>query len=129
MSRVDSSTHYRRHQLLRLIWLKADNAFGLLKPNAQWELHELYQPSIDLIPEELERHLTEIRRTKPSLLNRAGKHYRFLGHIYVSLVTAGLDLEGDGRAFRLAINKLIAQRDDSSYFRGGITPSPCLAFR
>lgn len=124
MPRVDLTAHYRRHRLLRLLWLKADSAFGLLKPAAQRELHELYQPSIDLIPEELERHLAEIRKTKPSLFNRAGKHYKFLEQIYVSLVSAGIDLDGDGRAFRLAITKLTTQRDDSSYFRGGSPQAP-----
>lgn len=124
MPRVDLSTHYRRHRLLRLLWLQADSAFGLLKPSAQWELHELYQPSIDLVPEELDHHIAGLRRKKPSLINRAGKHYKSLEQIYVSLVTAGIGLEGDGQTFRRAINRLIANRDIPSNVRGVFSSAP-----
>lgn len=126
MPRVDLPTHFRRHRLLRLLWLKAPSTFALLKPNAQWELHELYQPSRDIGLDELELHIAGIHRTKASLLNRAGKYYRVLERVYVSLLSAGLDLEGDGRDFRRAVTRLISQRDVQSNSRGGYSPQPHL---
>jgi hypothetical protein len=116
--RVDLLTHYQRNRLLRLLWLKADVIFTLLKPTAQWELHELYQPSLDLIPEELDRHVATLHRDKPSLLNRVGKYYKQLESTYLFLIDAGFSLVRDGLGFRRAVMKLIAQRDNESYFRG-----------
>ncbi|HWM34197.1 MAG TPA: hypothetical protein VNR36_08180 [Pseudolysinimonas sp.] len=72
----------RRHNLLQLLWLEASTIFTILTPKEQWEIHRCYRPSEHLTETELTEHLAEIRKTEPSLTNRAGKHFALIDKVY-----------------------------------------------
>lgn len=59
--------------------------FGPLTVEVQWQLHEYYQPSLDLDEASLTRLRTELDQPKPSLAHQAGKHFKLLESTFIRL--------------------------------------------
>ena len=93
MSRVTAEQHLRRRSLLQVLCLETPGIYGLLSVPHQWELHEFYLPSREVDINEFEANLLKLKRTKPSLANPAGKHFRALERVYLELRAAGFSFD------------------------------------
>lgn len=78
MPRISFHQFYDRHRSLKRLWLECNDTFSYVTFAQQRVLHDYYQPTRFLTPEELHEHWTEISKTQPSLPNRAGKSYHQL---------------------------------------------------
>lgn len=117
MPRATVQVQYRRYSLLRLLWIEAPSVFGLLDHTRQQELHALYQPSRHVDYDEFELHLAGLARTQPSLVNKAGKRYRKLETVYLSLKARGFSPADDPATFNRALSPVLASASTSSKSR------------
>ena len=82
MGQVLPTQHLGRRDLLVACWKFVPEAIGLLPPHAQWELHRLYAPSLELSDDEFLEHMRLVLEQEPSLAQRVGKHYRVIFTVY-----------------------------------------------
>ncbi len=78
MSRVNDLNHLGRSDLLRICWFVIPQFFALLPPAAQWEVHRLYDPSLNLDDELVLARIKAAHASDPSLAQRVGKHYKVI---------------------------------------------------
>jgi len=72
--RLRDEQHRSRRALFVTLWLEEHQFFALLPPAAQWEVHRLYAPSLDLTDDMVLARVSEASKREPSLANRVGKH-------------------------------------------------------
>lgn len=91
MPRVTPSTHYQRYTFLRAAWLEFPKLYVLLPLEAQWQVHEFYQPSQEFTQDELTAHIKALSETKPALVHQVGKHFRLLETVF-TVISEQLDI-------------------------------------
>lgn len=73
MPRLTAQDYYRHYQALRRIWQERPELFARLTPEEQWQLHDYFQPSVELTEAVALEHRKSITKQQPSLPARAGK--------------------------------------------------------
>ncbi|HEY4963492.1 MAG TPA: hypothetical protein VIH90_02230 [Candidatus Saccharimonadales bacterium] len=107
MPRLTNQEYLQRHLTLQVLWKDYKIVFGIVSPNAQWNLHRYYQTKLDLQDSELLARRKSLQQAEPSLAQRAGKTFR---RIDVVARYALEESKGDTIAFSRSIMGLTPAR-------------------
>jgi hypothetical protein len=100
-----------------MIWTEPglSSLFALLPLQAQWDLHDYYQPDQELDEAAFNQSRAELDRSRPYLIHQAGKHFRVLESTFVKLSRDyGVDPEQMSRAINYATHQQARSRDPHS---------------